>query len=108
LFGTERLIAKAAHESGLRYSGAANAVMAACRRAGVESQHGRWRDFQNRAARIRQIDTDNPNLSISKLLEIIGQEEGKKIAPSWIYRHMPKFIEERNTRRAANDRDTTA
>jgi hypothetical protein len=67
-----------------------------CRKAGVESQHGRWRDFTPKINRVRELRANG--IAWKNISEQLGIEGFGKFGPDFVTRHMPDLVEHRPRR----------
>jgi hypothetical protein len=83
-------ISEACRKIGLTAGQQMALVRAACEKAGVESRHGRWRDFGPKIARVRELRAENKVWSeIDRICVIEGHGS---VYGAWIQRHCPDLV----------------
>lgn len=67
-----------------------------CKKHGVESQHGRWRDFSARYLRIKELL--DAGQTLSGALRVRGAEEGRIIGYLWVQHNHPELCDRRRNK----------
>jgi Mor family transcriptional regulator len=70
-----------------------NGLQLECKKVGVESSHGRWRDFGPKIARARELRATG--LSWGAISNQLGAEGFGKFGPNFVTHHMPDLVERR-------------
>jgi len=69
-----------------------------CKKHGVKSNWGRWRDPSQRVSRLTELVESG--LSLNAAMRLAGEEEGKTIAYLWVQHNCPQLLKKNRPRSA--------